>query len=321
MARLPAVWFIASLLTASAQSARAEVDCGVLGTVTNIHGRLMRAQRAADPGLVPTKDILALDTAGIAHAFRDQVSTAEAADLRAFVDLAIALAKAPPDAAASRLSSDATRAVLARAATIMNGVGCGEADGRPTSDPAEGTGRRGDGSALDQIAVFSRNVTAAEGYVGVTGLMLAACGAVIVQRYLALLRRRERRYPVTLPAHALLPGGEVPLVVVDISCNGAKIATGEAEIPRAPGNMLRIRFWDEDHDGQVAWSNRHYVGLLFARPFGPDDLKRNVQSERSARRRKANKKAAPSGAPLQNSGPMDSDQEASLMNLTASPKD
>lgn len=85
--------------------------------------------------------------------------------------------------------------------------------------------------------------------------------ALVVYRWLQRRhRRRAARFGCHLQTHVELGGATHPAVILDISRLGCKLATSAAP---PSGARLSLALGSQQVRGSVAWSNSHYVGVVF----------------------------------------------------------
>lgn len=89
--------------------------------------------------------------------------------------------------------------------------------------------------------------------------------------------RRSRRSPVLLSAKVELAGAEVPVILRNLSAEGALIEG--AQLP-VEGSVTTFRRKELTVNGRVAWVEGRYAGVAFDRHLEPDELLEHVPKPR-----------------------------------------
>lgn len=89
--------------------------------------------------------------------------------------------------------------------------------------------------------------------------------------------RRSRRSPVLLSAKVDLYGAEVPVILRNLSADGALIEG--AQLPRE-GAVTTFRRRELTVNGRIAWVEGRYAGVAFDRHLEPEEVLRHVPKPR-----------------------------------------
>jgi hypothetical protein len=89
--------------------------------------------------------------------------------------------------------------------------------------------------------------------------------------------RRSRRSPVLLSAHLEVFGAEVPVILRNLSSQGALIEG--AQLPRE-GAATTFRRNELTVSGTIVWVEGRYAGVAFDRALNREELLRNVPKPR-----------------------------------------
>lgn len=89
--------------------------------------------------------------------------------------------------------------------------------------------------------------------------------------------RRSNRSPVLLSAKIEVGGAEVPVVLRNLSSNGALIEA--SNLPRE-GSVTKFRRNDLTVKGRIVWVEGRFAGMLFDRALDREELLRHVPKPR-----------------------------------------
>ena len=89
--------------------------------------------------------------------------------------------------------------------------------------------------------------------------------------------RRSNRSPVLLSAKVEVNGAEVPVILRNLSSQGALIEG--RELP-GEGATTKFRRNDLTINGTIVWVEGRYAGLAFERPLEPEELLQHVPKPR-----------------------------------------
>ena len=89
--------------------------------------------------------------------------------------------------------------------------------------------------------------------------------------------RRSNRSPVLLSAKVELDGAEVPVILRNLSSNGALIEG--AQLPRE-GTTTKFHRNELTVEGRIVWVEGRYAGVAFDRQLEPEELLRHVPKPR-----------------------------------------
>lgn len=90
--------------------------------------------------------------------------------------------------------------------------------------------------------------------------------------------RKARRSNVLLSASLELSGKSLPVVLRNLSADGALV---EADSLPVEGAMIVFRKGDLCVPGRVAWAKTRHAGISFARKLDPDQVLRHVPAPRA----------------------------------------
>jgi len=109
---------------------------------------------------------------------------------------------------------------------------------------------------------------------------LALTGLVIAARLHAIRRRRRKRYFCSIAVQCRDAQGATHLCrVEDVSMSGARLSLRGAA-PLTTGSDVELDFGGVSLQGHVAWANRHFTGVDFARMLTRAELLHLVRPEK-----------------------------------------
>ena len=284
-------WILIALLMASASEAQVRCDAADLAT------RLLGARRMvlADPADLPlAQRAITATLAGWSGTIRKQRDgPTDRRDAEAIVALAALarqaanLAEQNPDAArqlltsprADALSHLSTLAVLRAACDVKGTAEDAPAATMGLRDGAmSGSGVADLGTTWEGKSTITLRERAPQGLIALLVLLAAGVGLQRYRSYRSQQTKRRKRYAMALPVSYQLAGLVLSGRIIDINCFGLKLQHDGALHKDA---VTRVGLMDEWREVRIVWSNSHYAGGVFTRPFSLPALLLLVASHHS----------------------------------------